>query len=328
MRVGNWAAMAAGTVAVTTAASAAVVAVVGSLLIGIAGAQTPKGDPVKPAAAIETAKPADALSAMLTDARAAHAKTRDYSGTFTRQERINGTLGAEQVAEMRMRVSPVGVHVRFARPDGIAGMEVAYSAAKKDGKMGYRPAGAAGRKGLQKLDVDSSVFLADHRHAVTQWGMGPLIELIASSTAREKSLSNPVEVFTADYQFDKPQRDQVRGLHPPAARRRYAAKMVVFIDKETKLPIRFEAYGDAKPARDRRTPGGVQFHQPQVQHRHRRERVRLLSLPSATAPCERPGLPRPSSSAGPGGRPLPAAVFPHHWSHPSLTPIPFPTPPA
>ena len=31
--------------------------------------------------------------------------------------------------------------------------------------------------------------------------MGPLIELIATSTAREKTLNNPVEVFTADYQF-------------------------------------------------------------------------------------------------------------------------------
>ena len=43
--------------------------------------------------------------------------TRDYSGTFTRQERIDGKLSAEQVGEMKMRVNPVGVHVRFARPE-------------------------------------------------------------------------------------------------------------------------------------------------------------------------------------------------------------------
>ena len=27
---------------------------------------------------------------------------------------------------------------------------------------------------------------------------------------------------------------------------RYAAKMVVYVDKETKLPVRFEAYADPK----------------------------------------------------------------------------------
>ena len=245
MRVQSWAVMAAGTVVVTTAASGAIAAMVGILLAGIAGAQTPKADPVKPAAAAEAARPADPLSAMIADARAAHARTRDYSGTFTRQERINGTLSAEQVAEMKFRVNPAGVHVRFARPDAIAGMEIAYSALKK--KVGYRPAGAAGRRGFQKLDVDDSKFLADNRHAVTQWGMGPLIELIAGATAREKSLNNPVEVFSADYQFDKRNvtKYEIYTRRPHAAR--YAAKMVVFIDKETKLPVRFEAYGDARP---------------------------------------------------------------------------------
>ena len=76
-------------------------AVAGIAVMGVAIAQTPKTEPVKPAAATapETAKPADPLSAMLTEARAAYAKTRDYSGTFTRQERINGLLSAEQVGE-------------------------------------------------------------------------------------------------------------------------------------------------------------------------------------------------------------------------------------
>jgi hypothetical protein len=247
MRVGNWAAMTAGAVAVTTAMGGVIAGVVGLILVGVAGAQAPKADPVKPAAAVETAKPADALSAMLADARAAHGKTRDYSGTYTRQERINGALSAEQVAEMKFRVNPVGVHVRFASPNSISGMEISYSAAKKDGKVRYRAAGAAGRKGLVKLDVDDSKFLADHRHIVTQWGMGPLIELIAGTTAREKALNNPVEVFASDYQFDKRNvtKYEIYTRRPHAAR--YAAKMVVFIDKETKLPVRFEAYGDAKP---------------------------------------------------------------------------------
>jgi hypothetical protein len=233
MRVRNWAVLAAG---------------VG--LIGFAVAQPPKAGPVKPvsgAATAEAAKPADALAAMLADARAALAKTRDYTGTYTRQERVGGKLGAEQVGEMKFRVNPVGVYVRFARPEASAGMEVAYSAAKKDGKLRYRPAGVAGRKGFQALAPDDPKFLADHRHPVTDWGMGPIVELIATAVAREKTLKNPVEVFTGDYQFAgrNVTKFEIHTRRPHAFR--YAASMVVYVDKETKLPLRFEAYGDAKP---------------------------------------------------------------------------------
>ena len=250
MRMRNWAVGAGWTMAITattTAVVAALVAVV--VLIGVAPAQTKKAEPIRPAAATTTpeSKPADPLSAMLTAARAAYGKTRDYSGTYTRQERINGTLGAEQVGEMKMRVSPVGVYVRFARPEAIAGMEVAYSAAKADGKVRYRPAGVAGRRGFQKLEPKDSKFLAVNRHAVTSWGMGPIIELIASSTAREKALNNPVEVFTSDYQFANRNVTKYEIHTRRAHAARYAAKMVVYIDKETKLPVRFEAYDDPKP---------------------------------------------------------------------------------
>jgi hypothetical protein len=224
----------------------AAVAVAGAVVGGVI-AQQPKTEPVKPASGT-TAEPAktDPLGTMLAEARAAHAKTRDYSGTYTRQERINGTLGAEQVGEMKVRVSPVGVYVRFARPESAAGMEVAYSAAKSDGKVRYRPSGIAGRKGFLKLDVNDSKFLADNRHPVTEWGMGPIIERIASTTAREKTLSNPVEVYTADYQFAGRNVTKYEILTRRPHALRYAARMVVFVDAETKLPVRFEAYDDPK----------------------------------------------------------------------------------
>jgi Protein of unknown function (DUF1571) len=249
MRMRNWAAGVVATAAITAVAAALIAALVGGVVLaGVAAAQPPKGATVKPAAATtpEAAKPADPLSAMLTDARAAYARMRDYSGTFTRQERINGALGAEQVGEMKMRVNPAGVYVRFARPEAVAGMEVAFSAAKKDGMVRYRPAGAAGRRGFQKLEPNDSKFLAIHRHPVSSWGMGPIIELIATATAREKTLNNPVEVFTADYQFASRNvtKYEIYTRRPHALR--YAAKMVVYVDKESKLPVRFEAYSDPK----------------------------------------------------------------------------------
>jgi hypothetical protein len=212
-------------------------------------AQPPKIEPIKPAAAISVAdspRQTDPLGTMLGEARSALGKLRDYSGTFTRQERLKGTLSAEQVGEMKMRINPVGVYVRFAIPDAASGMEVAYSGAKRDGKMRYRPAGVMGRKGFQKLELDDVKFLTENRHPVNEWGIGPVIERIATATAREKVLNNPVEVYTADYQFANRNvtRYEILMRRPHALR--YAERMVVFTDKETKLPLRFEAYDEPR----------------------------------------------------------------------------------
>ncbi|HEV3387059.1 MAG TPA: DUF1571 domain-containing protein [Gemmata sp.] len=232
MRLRSWAAFAAGVV-----------------VAGVVAAQPPKIETIKPAAGSSIAdvpKSADPLSDMLGEARTAYGKMRDYSGTYTRQERLNGSLSAQQVGEMKMRVNPVGVYVRFTIPDGASGMEVAYSGTRRNAKVRYRQAGAAGRKGVLRLEVDDAKFLADNRHPVTEWGMGPILELIATSTAREKKLNNPVETFTSDFQFANRNVTKYEILMRRPHALRYAARMVVFIDKETKLPIRYEAYDEPK----------------------------------------------------------------------------------
>jgi Protein of unknown function (DUF1571) len=220
---------------------------VGIVLVGVAAAQPSKSGPVKPASATTVAdisRQNDSLGTMIGEARTAHAKLRDYTGTYTRQERLKGILSAEQVGEMKMRVSPVGIYVRFASPTTVSGMEVAYSATKHDGKVRYRKPGVAGRSGLFRLEVDDAKFMADNRHPVTEWGMGPVIELIATATGREKILNNPIEVFSGDYQFANRNVTKYEILTRRPHALRYAAKMVVFIDKETKLPLRFEAYDE------------------------------------------------------------------------------------
>jgi hypothetical protein len=231
MRLRSWAAIAAG-----------------MALSGIA-AQPPENGVVKPVAGASVAviaKSADPLGDMLSQTRTACAKMRDYSCTFTRQERLNGSLSAQQVGEMKMRVNPVGVYVHFVVPDAVSGMEVAYTGARRTARVLYRPAGVPGAKGIMKLEVSDPKFLAANRHPVTEWGMGPIIELIATATAREKGLNNPVETHTSDFQFAKRNVTRYEILCPIPHANRYAARMVVFVDKETNLPVRFEAYDEPK----------------------------------------------------------------------------------
>jgi hypothetical protein len=189
----------------------------------------------------------EALTAMLGDTRTAIGKYRDYSCTFTRQELRNGTLSGEEVAELKVRTSPLGVYARFATPVELSGMEVAYSANRKNLKLRYRPAGPPGSRGFQTIDTDDAKFMAANRHPVSEWTMAAIVDRVSVALAREKTLTNPVEVYTGDYQFAgrTVTRYEILTRRPHAFRAAY--RMLVFVDKQTKLPLRFEAYDQPNP---------------------------------------------------------------------------------
>jgi hypothetical protein len=221
--------------------------VAGAAAVGVAVAEQPKPSGVTPAGAVDPIRTADPLGAMLADARAAYATVRDYVCVFTRQERINGTLSAEQVAEMKVRTQPYSVYVRFGQPAGVAGLEAVYAANRRNGKIRYKPAGRAGVNGFQTVSAEDPKMLADNRHPVSELGIGKVIDRLTAVAAREKSLNNPVEAFPSDFAFaDRPvTRYEVFTRRPHA--HRYAYRYLVYVDKETKLPVRFEAYDQPKP---------------------------------------------------------------------------------
>ena len=69
---------------------------------------------------------------------------------------------------------------------------------------------------------------------------------MAAAAAREKTLNNPVEVYASDFQFAGRNvvRYEVLTRRPHAFR--YAHRMLIYVDKETKLPLRYEAYDQPK----------------------------------------------------------------------------------
>jgi hypothetical protein len=232
-------------------------AALAAVVVGVAAAEPPKTDAVKQASAstsgtlsttsVDPPKAGvDALTAVLSDARTALGKAGNYTCTFTRQVLVKGKLSGEDVAEMKVRNSPAGVYVRFAKPDLLAGKEVAYTAARKGGKMRVREAGAAGARGFHTVDLDDEKFLAENRVPVTDWTMAAVVDRAATAIAREKTLNNLVEVFTSDYTFAgcEVTRYEVLTRRPHAFR--YAYRMLIYVDKEKKLPVRFEAYDQPK----------------------------------------------------------------------------------
>ncbi|MCS7020886.1 MAG: DUF1571 domain-containing protein [Gemmataceae bacterium] len=216
-------------------------------LVSKAGTAPPAGASAGWTGPISREQPADALTMMLREALQAHAQLRDYTCTFVRQERRQGVLGSEEVALLQVRVQPLGIRVRFVQPEAVAGLELAYSAHSRPDRIRLRPAGPEGIKGFRTLAVDDPQFLATHRYALPEWTIAALLQRLIAALERERNLRNPVEVHTADYRYAE--REAIRYdilLRRPHAFRN-AARMVVYVDKHNRLPLRYEAYTTAQP---------------------------------------------------------------------------------
>jgi hypothetical protein len=215
---------------------------------GSAGASAVPPSLSEPAKGTPGMRGAEGLSAMLREATTAHAQLRDYTCTFTRQERRHGVLGPEEVARMQVRVQPLGVRVRFTHPSAIKGMELAYSAQTRPGKIRLRPAGPAGLHGFRLLEADDPTFLTNHRYPLPEWTIAALLQRLTATVERERNLRNPIEVFTADDRYAQQEVTRYELLLRRPHAFRTAARIVLLVDKKSKLPLRYEAYASIPTA--------------------------------------------------------------------------------
>jgi len=185
-----------------------------------------------------------AFAQMLIDAKAAYGKKRDYVGHIVRQERVNGTLQAQQTGEIRVRTEPFAIDLKMVAPKSASGWETAYMAGRKTDFIRYRSGGTAD---MQSLKLDDPKALASTRHSIQNTGLLAVLARAEKMVEVEKKLRNPVQVVVAEYKFEgRPcLRFEIYCERPHPLR--YAHRAVLYVDTETKLPVRWEAYDGPKP---------------------------------------------------------------------------------
>jgi len=204
--------------------------------------------PMKPAIAeIISAGPkavdaSDAFSTALLDAKAAYSKVRDYSGHMLLQERLKGELQAEQTVELRVRAQPKSVAVKFIAPTSMVGRELIFADGRNANKARVKAAGTYGPLAFASLPVSDTKSAVNARHTLADVGLGPVLERIDRALATEAKLRNPITITGADYTFagKTVTRYEISFDRPHALRD--AARYVVCIDPDTKLPVRLEVY--------------------------------------------------------------------------------------
>lgn len=235
-----------------------------TLLVGTFGAvaagQEPpiklaSGESAAPVARVEVAaKPAvvaaEALPKAIADARTALAKVRDYHAHLVRQERVRGTLAPETVAELRVKMEPFAIAIATTKPASLAGEETSYAPLKSRLNVRYRAPGIEGVKGFTTVEAGSAKALTNCRHPAAEYGLAAMLGRVEKALEVERHLQNPVAVYAAEFTIaGKPvTRFEVVADRPHPAR--YAHRIVLFVEAESKLPVRFEAYDTPKTAGD------------------------------------------------------------------------------
>jgi len=187
----------------------------------------------------------DALASFqmsLTEMKVAYAKVFDYSGHFVRQERVRGKLMPEQTAELRVKAKPRSISLKFIGPNELLGHELVYVTGRHAEMIRVRPAGNFDAKAFMTANATDPRAMVDTRHPITEIGIGAAIDHLEKMTTIERRLRNPMSVSMADFNFVKRPviRYEIFTERPHALR--YAYRTVVYVDKETKLPVRIEAY--------------------------------------------------------------------------------------
>lgn len=174
---------------------------------------------------------------MLEQGRARLEKIGDYTATFIKQERIDGSdLQDVHTIHMKVRHEPFSVYMKWLV--GPVGQEVLYVNGQHDNRMLVKKGGRMGKLlPVVKLDPTGTLAMAESRHPVTDAGLLTLTVQIVKYSTRDVELQEGItcrmirtqihnrrcHCFFVDYAST-----QVDPLY---------RKSITYIDEELSIPI-------------------------------------------------------------------------------------------
>ncbi|MCS7047438.1 MAG: DUF1571 domain-containing protein [Gemmataceae bacterium] len=211
--------------------------------------QTPLTNPPAPgaAAAPQPVSPLDQPIAWLQEAKRNYGAVQDYTCTMISRENIRGRLKDENVVQMKFRVTPFSVYLRWLSPPEVRNQEVVYVHGRNNNQMRVHAKGLIkGAVGFVSIDVNDPRVLEHSRHTILEAGIGNLIDQTLAHFLLERQI-NRTEVRIAEYDYDKRRCLRIENTRSERHPRFYAYRSVIYLDKESKLPIRNENYDWPRP---------------------------------------------------------------------------------
>jgi hypothetical protein len=186
--------------------------------------------------------PQQKLTLLFDQAQQVFRKVATYSCFMVKQERIHGRLEPENLIELKVRQQPFSVYMRWQGPRAFAGQEVCYVAGRNNNMMRVHAAGVKGLVGFVSINPTSPLVLEHSRHRITEAGLGSLIDQLVTSWRDERTPA-ALQIRFAEYEYNRRRCERVEIIRPERStdpNDNY--RTVIYIDRETHLPIRLERY--------------------------------------------------------------------------------------
>ena len=157
----------------------------------------------------------------------------DYTCTFWKRERIDGTLIPAHVMAMKVRTKPQSIYLKFQQP--AKGREAIFVAGRHSGKVVAHDVGFNKLlAGTLHLEPTSARAMTDCRHPITEAGIGPLLETVSKRWALELNQTESVVAFD-DMKVGEQHCLMIETTHPDRGAEFLFHKVRLYIDKELRL---------------------------------------------------------------------------------------------
>ena len=215
------------------------------LAVAATGQAPPPNPPAVPPPAGQPAVPAplDQAIAWLHEAKRNYSAVKDYTCTLISRESIRGKLQKEDnVIQMKFKAAPMSVYMRWLAPSESKNQEVAFVAGKNNNQMRVHSKGLLkGAVGFMSIDPNDPRVMEHSRHTIHDAGIGRLIDQTLAHWEQDRRLGR-TETRIAEYNYNDRRCLRIENIRPERRPEYYAHRGILYIDKESKLPIRNENY--------------------------------------------------------------------------------------
>lgn len=179
---------------------------------------------------------------LLRDAQQTLSGVESVQAVFHKQERIDGALQPPHIMEVKVRRTPLSVYLRWREPD--EGQEIIWRDGAHDGQMVVHPGGWRGRLLASiKIDPEGDRAKATSRRPIKNIGPWSMTERLAVYVEECLQGEHAVEIVSSDARIGGRDCHCFQFTHPQSTADLDFKQVVIYIDKEQRVPIAVENYG-------------------------------------------------------------------------------------
>ncbi|MBX3441540.1 MAG: DUF1571 domain-containing protein [Planctomyces sp.] len=175
------------------------------------------------------------------ESRSALNDVRDYEAVFIKREQLGGQLQT-QTMQLKLREQPFSVYLGYQEPN--AGREILFVKGQNQNMLlAHEGSGIKSLAGTVSLAVDSPQARAENRHPITDLGMRRLVERVIVQWEDEAQYGGVEVQYYPDAKIGGVACPAIECSHPKKFRNFPMHVTRLYIDAESKLPVRLENYG-------------------------------------------------------------------------------------